>query len=169
VKPTKTKSTTIIPIEMRRVIDALGDNWIFRTDSDGESHGGFAWGAVGVWTEAPDWNPKPVCGGGLHGQGPGGYGYAHKDGKRFVFCETSGKRVVVEGDKIKVKRARILFVGADAWNAMLYATKRNWPGSLDLRGCDLKGITLPTSVGGYLDLSGAKNVPQELPTANVVR
>ena len=27
-------------------------------------------------------------------------------------------------------------------------------GSLDLSGCDLKGITLPTSVGGYLDLRG---------------
>ncbi len=27
-------------------------------------------------------------------------------------------------------------------------------GSLDLRGCDLKGITLPQSVGGYLDLRG---------------
>ena len=27
-------------------------------------------------------------------------------------------------------------------------------GSLYLSGCDLKGITLPTSVGGYLDLSG---------------
>ena len=25
---------------------------------------------------------------------------------------------------------------------------------VDLSGCDLKGITLPTSVGGYLDLSG---------------
>ena len=31
-------------------------------------------------------------------------------------------------------------------------------GDLDLRGCDLKGITLPTSVGGGLDLEGAKNV-----------
>ena len=27
-------------------------------------------------------------------------------------------------------------------------------GSLDLRGCDLKGIVLPKSIGGYLDLSG---------------
>ena len=32
-------------------------------------------------------------------------------------------------------------------------------GSLDLSGCDLNGITLPTSVGGYLYLRGAKNVP----------
>ena len=27
-------------------------------------------------------------------------------------------------------------------------------GSLDLRGCDLSGVTLPASVGGWLDLSG---------------
>jgi hypothetical protein len=31
-------------------------------------------------------------------------------------------------------------------------------GGLDLSGCDLKGITLPTSVGGGLDLEGAKNI-----------
>lgn len=31
-------------------------------------------------------------------------------------------------------------------------------GSLYLSGCDLKGITLPTSVGGYLDLSGTKGL-----------
>ena len=28
----------------------------------------------------------------------------------------------------------------------------------DMSGCDLKGITLPTSIGGYLDLRGCKNV-----------
>ena len=31
-------------------------------------------------------------------------------------------------------------------------------GSLDLSGCDLAGITLPTSIGGYLDLRGSKNL-----------
>src|SRR3990167_5544258 len=31
---------------------------------------------------------------------------------------------------------------------------KTFPGSLDLRGCDLKGITLPETVGGSLDLSG---------------
>ena len=30
-------------------------------------------------------------------------------------------------------------------------------GGLDLSGCDLKGITLPTSVGGWLYLRGTKN------------
>ena len=36
--------------------------------------------------------------------------------------------------------------------------------SLDLSGCDLKGITLPTSVGGSLDLSGCDLKGITLPT-----
>jgi hypothetical protein len=38
---------------------------------------------------------------------------------------------------------------------------KKYKGPLDLRGCDLKGITLPTSVGGDLDLSGCK-IPKSL-------
>jgi hypothetical protein len=38
-------------------------------------------------------------------------------------------------------------------------------GSLDLRGCDLKGITLPTSIGGYLDLRGCDLKGITLPTS----
>jgi hypothetical protein len=37
-------------------------------------------------------------------------------------------------------------------------------GYLDLRGCDLKGITLPTTVGGYLDLRGCDLKGITLPT-----
>jgi hypothetical protein len=38
-------------------------------------------------------------------------------------------------------------------------------GSLDLRGCDLNGITLPTSVGGYLYLRGCDLNGITLPTS----
>jgi hypothetical protein len=38
-------------------------------------------------------------------------------------------------------------------------------GDLDLRGCDLKGITLPTSVGGGLDFSGCDLNGITLPTS----
>ncbi|MBU6247115.1 MAG: hypothetical protein KGN77_05110 [Xanthomonadaceae bacterium] len=38
-------------------------------------------------------------------------------------------------------------------------------GWLYLRGCDLKGITLPTSVGGWLDLSGCDLKGITLPTS----
>lgn len=80
-------------------------NWIIRYSSDGKSYGGFQ------WTEAPDWNERPVCGGGLHGCGPTSGGDFIPDGvTRLEFCETSGPHVVVEGNKEKVKRARILLV-----------------------------------------------------------
>jgi hypothetical protein len=35
---------------------------------------------------------------------------------------------------------------------------------IDLRGCDLKGITLPTTIGGYLDLRGCDLKGITLPT-----
>ena len=38
-------------------------------------------------------------------------------------------------------------------------------GDLDLIGCDLKGIALPTSVGGWLDLSGCDLKGITLPTS----
>jgi hypothetical protein len=38
-------------------------------------------------------------------------------------------------------------------------------GSLDLRGCDLTGITLPTSIGGSLDLGGCDLTGITLPTS----
>ena len=38
-------------------------------------------------------------------------------------------------------------------------------GSLDLRGCDLTGITLPTTVGGSLYLSGCDLAGITLPTS----
>ena len=139
--------------EMRRVVKALGDNWMVRTSDNGVSHGGFKWGAIGVWTEAPDWHTGPTCDGGLFGQGPGGYGYC-KAGTRFEFCETAGGRIVVDKEKIKVRHARILWTGADALAAMHCAVGNTFPGSLDLRGCDLKGVTLPQTMGGWLDLRG---------------
>jgi uncharacterized protein YjbI with pentapeptide repeats len=37
---------------------------------------------------------------------------------------------------------------------LLWALTQNISGSLDLRGCDLKGITLPQSIGGWLYLRG---------------
>jgi hypothetical protein len=43
-------------------------------------------------------------------------------------------------------------------------------GYLDLRGCDLKGITLPTSIGGSLDLRGCDLKGITLPkNVNVIK
>src|SRR5437660_6609964 len=73
-------------------------NWMIRLSKDGRSYGGFVWNDVGIWTDAPDWNPEPVCGGGLHGQGPGGWGYGH-EGSRLELVETDSLRVVVDDNK----------------------------------------------------------------------
>ena len=41
-------------------------------------------------------------------------------------------------------------------NWCILATKQTeiYTGSLDVRGCDLKGVALPKSIGGYLDVRG---------------
>ena len=124
---------------------SLGDNWMVRTDNDGVSHDGFQWAPIGEWTKCPRWGATTIAdctSGGLFGQGPGGFGHCHR-GSRFVFCETAGNRLVVENEKIKVRVARILYVGQDAIDALNFVCHGNFPGSLYLSGCDLKGITLP--------------------------
>jgi len=134
----------------------LGNNWMIRNDYEGVAHADFKWAPIGEWTTCLRWNKDTnadCTSGGLFGQGPGGMGYAQSS-TRFVFCETKGKRIVVDGNKIKTKHARILYVGQDAFNALIFVCSGNWGGSLDLSGCDLKGITLPTSVGCSLNLRG---------------
>src|SRR4030042_2399454 len=134
-------------------------NWIIRGDNNGVSASpdanGFKWAPLGEWTEAPDWNEDPVCGQGLHGQDRDYGGFIM--GKRLVFCETEGPTIPVDGNKVKVRKARILMVGLPE------IPKMN--GNLDVRGCDLEGVTLPTSIGGGLDVSGCDLKGVTLPTS----
>ncbi|MDE2103495.1 MAG: hypothetical protein KGL39_40015, partial [Patescibacteria group bacterium] len=113
-------------------------HWMIRADNNGISHGGFRWAPVGVWTEAPDWNPLPICGGGLHGQSKkhGGLGNAG----RLVFCEYDPRDVVELNKKIKVRRARILMV-----NQLPAGLKVG--GSLDLRGTQITTLPADLKVG----------------------
>ena len=60
----------------------------------------------------------------------------------------------IEAETIRVSRAI-------AKNAIV----NEWAGSLGLSGCDLKGITLPQTVGGSLDLSGCDLKGITLPTS----
>jgi len=126
-------------------------NWMIRTENKGglspsQDANGFKWQPIGKWTVAPDWRPTQNCGHGLHGQASEAGGF-NAGGKYIVFCETRGERVKIGADKIKVEKARRLFVGK-------LPTGLVFKSSLDLSGCDLKGITLPQSVGGSLYLSG---------------
>ena len=127
-------------------------NWMVRFSEDGIAYDGYRWPEIGAWAEAPDWNPDAVCGGGFHGQGPGGYGYC-QGGSRFELCETKGHRVIVDGNKVKVRHARILAVDGEAWTAIMALCDTEFPGSLY---CSGYGHPLPAlqSVGGSLYCSG---------------
>ena len=139
-------------------LDSIGDNWMIRMDVDGAGSGGFIWQPLGEWTECPIWSDSTgadCMSGGLFGQGPGGVGDI-KPGNRIVFCETGPERISF-GGKVKVRRARIIHVGADAIAALRHVTADNFRGGLDLSGCTLpEGLTLPQTVGGGLYLSGCK-------------
>lgn len=120
-------------------------NWIIRADNDGVSYNGFKWNGVGEWTEAPDWNEEPECGGGLHGQDINHGGYI-TTGSRLVFCDTEGKHIPIESDKVKVRWARILLVNE------LPDCLETINGNLNLHGTQITDFGGLKSVGGNLDL-----------------
>lgn len=157
-----------LSMSKRAILDALATsgNWMFRADSKGKGYNGFQWAKIGKWTECPKWTPKPTCdAGGLFGQSPRGWGYAHP-GDRLVFCETDPIQIPVDGNKVKTPRARILFVGNEALHALFFVCRDNFGGSLDLSGVTLpEGFTLG-NVGGSLDLSGA-TLPKGFTLGNV--
>jgi len=118
-------------------------NWMIRSENKGgvspsANAAGFKWKPIGQWTIAPDWRPIRECGHGLHGQASEAGGY-NDGGKYIVFCETRGTRVKIDSNKIKVGKARRLLVGK-------LPTGLTFNSSLDLSGCDLKGITLPNKL-----------------------
>ena len=47
--------------------------------------------------------------------------------------------------------------------------EKNFGGSLDVRGCDLKGVKLPASVGGSLDVRGCDLKGVKLPDCMIIR
>ena len=125
-------------------------NWMVRFSNDGVGHNGFKWNPVGEWTEAPDWTTDAVCSGGLFGQSLGGWGYCKK-GNRFEFCEIDGEKVVVESEKTKVRRAKILCVDQEAF-ALL--AEFDFGGSLYLQDYNHPLPQSLVNVGGSLDLQG---------------
>ena len=145
-----------IPDAMRGVLDALGDRWMVRNDDHGVSYGGYQCAAIGDWNTCPKWSAqtRSDCeSGGFFGQGPGGFGFV-KHARRFTFCEFDGPRIVVDDDKIKVRKYRVIYVGQEALLALFYVGSGKFAGSLYLSGTTLpEGFTLG-DVGGSLDLRG---------------
>jgi hypothetical protein len=77
---------------------------VFRTcDKNLRSHGGFQWPESGS-VSAPDWNPAPICGNGLHGllEGQGSWGLLDWSIEaRGMIVETERGKVVQLGGKVK--------------------------------------------------------------------
>jgi hypothetical protein len=124
-------------------------DWMLRRSNGGKSYNNtFQWADLGEWTEASDWQPTKQCGNGLHGCMQKFTGY-YMTGKDLDFCEIDPAHVVdIDGDKVKVRRARVLLRNALPDNLSV-------SGSLYLSGCT--GLTaLPDnlSVSGSLYLSG---------------
>jgi hypothetical protein len=147
--------------ERRALADAAVKHgrWMIRADNDGASPnkkaGGFRWPEPGAWIRAADFNSRKECGGGLHGQDRTWGG--HCEGRRLVFCEWRGGYVGgIDGSKMKAEEARVLLVGELPAGLIC-------DGSLGLSGCDLRGVTLPQSVGGWLYLSGCNLAGIALP------
>ena len=89
--------------------------YLLRTvDKDRRAHGGFQWPEEGL-VEAPDWNPEPVCGGGLHGalngEGDGSL-FEWGDDRLWQVVEVNADEVVDLGGKVKVPRGWVIYTGS---------------------------------------------------------
>ena len=83
-------------------------------NADYTSHGGFKWPReIGAVVEAPDWDPAPVCGGGLHGL-PWGQGHLNllSSADDAVWLVVAADHAVrIDNDKSKFPRCTIVYVG----------------------------------------------------------
>jgi len=82
--------------------------------ADYTSHSGFQWPReVGAVVEAPDWNPEPACGGGLHGLpwGQGNLGLLSSAGDAVWLVVAADHAVRIDNDKSKFPRCTIVYVG----------------------------------------------------------
>lgn len=78
--------------------------------ADLTSHGGFQWKSSGV-VVAPDWDPEPECGGGLHGllNGQGDAGLLNWSPDAVWIVAKPGRELVDLGEKVKCKRATVIY------------------------------------------------------------
>jgi len=80
---------------------------------DGVSRNGFKWPDEG-YVECPDWDPDPVCGGGLHGclYGEGESNLLNwNQGAIWRLVAVEPDEVVYLGGKVKVPRAWVIYSG----------------------------------------------------------
>src|SRR5690242_12285953 len=95
----------------------MGTALILRScKADMSSHGGFVWPKSGP-VEAPDWNPEPVCGRGLHGLlwGEGNWGLLCSDfDAQWLVVEVDDapeNLVKIDDQKVKFHRGNVVYAG----------------------------------------------------------
>jgi len=103
-------------------------------DSDLRSWDSFKWPESGP-VEAPDWDPAPRCGGGLHGllwgKGNGGELLDWRVPAKWLVCEINSEDIVhIPGGKIKVPRATVVHCG-DQLSATNYLIAHGGKGRID--------------------------------------
>ncbi len=79
---------------------------------DGSSSYGFVYGQVGDTVTAPDWDPTPKCGNGLHGlkQGNGEWGLL--SGNQWLVIEADEEDIVdIDNEKCKFRTGKIVYRG----------------------------------------------------------
>ena len=119
--------------------------YILKTvQADGSAYGNFQWPLeVGAEVVAPDWDPTPDCGGGLHGllNGVGDGGLLNWDNDAvWIVAKVPKKAQLIDlGDKVKVSRCKVVFVGNQ-----LSATS-----FLQENGCDGPIVGATVAVGDY--------------------
>jgi hypothetical protein len=98
--------------------DHVQPDLLLRTaDAAGKAYGGFQWPTeAGKGVEAPDWDPTPCCGRGLHGarwgEGEGQHLFNNGEGAIWYVVACNPSLVVDLGGKVKVPRVWILFCGS---------------------------------------------------------
>ena len=108
---------------------------------------------------APDWNPEPICGGGLHGwlRGEGSPHVANiKHDSKWLVVEVDESTIVdINGEEVKFPRGRVIFVG-ERHEATNYLHRNRQAGSRCLwlsaecgDGSTLTGGYGSTLTGGY--------------------
>ena len=130
--------------------------WMLRSSNNGISYGGFKWPPMGKWNNCPDWNTKPECGGGFHGETPDYNGFGFLYG-RIELVEYIGESIPIDENKVKVKQARIVAVGTNipeaAFTACGYKIAHNGDTitpARDDRWLVLEGhVTVSNQSGGY--------------------
>jgi hypothetical protein len=87
---------------------------VLRTcDADMNAYDGFKWPKRGR-VEAPDWDPEPVCGYGLHGllRGEGDVSLLNdSDAAKWLAVEVDASTVIDLGGKVKFPAGRVVYCG----------------------------------------------------------